>query len=109
MIRTQYQSGNYSGESYLLNLSEGGAYLAAKESLANGETVRLEISLPWELGLMRAESRVVWRSDTIFDTESELPPGTGLEFTHLESDDRDKLRSYVRRFNQLVDRIDEEE
>jgi uncharacterized protein (TIGR02266 family) len=109
IIRAQYQGDNCSGESYLLNLSEGGAFLATSEALATDENVRLEISLPWKLGEVRAESRVVWHSDTMFNTDRELPPGTGLEFTNIGPEDRERLRHYVQRFNQLADQIDKEE
>jgi Tfp pilus assembly protein PilZ len=105
IIRTQYRCGEVSGEGYLLNLCEGGAFLATHESFPIDETVELTISLPWQIGAIRVESRVVWRSDMIFETERELQPGAGLQFKDMCPAARDKLRNYIERFSRLASQI----
>jgi uncharacterized protein (TIGR02266 family) len=109
IIRTQYQYSAGSGEGYLLNLSRGGAFLATREPLPIDEKVQLVVSLPWEIGVIHAESKVRWRSEMIFDTDRELTPGAGLEFTNMSTEDRERLEAFMQKFNRLADQINEED
>jgi Tfp pilus assembly protein PilZ len=90
-------------------LSRGGAFLATNELLPVDEKVQLVVSLPWEIGTIRAEARVVWRSDMMFDTDRELTPGVGLEYTHMSLEDADRLEAFMQKFNRLADQINEED
>jgi Tfp pilus assembly protein PilZ len=90
-------------------LSQGGAFLTTNEPLPLDEDVQLTISLPWEIGAIRAEARVVWRSDMMFDTDQELTPGAGLEFTHMSLEDAERLKAFMQKFNRLADQINEKD
>jgi hypothetical protein len=90
-------------------LSRGGAFLATKEPLPMDEKVELTVSLPWEIGAIQAESRVVWRSEMMFDTDRELTPGAGLMFTDMSHEDTERLETFMQRFNRLADQINDED
>lgn len=109
IIRTQFQCDEGSSEGYLLNLSAGGAFLATNETLPLGGKVRLEIYLPWKIGTIRAESTVVWRSDMLFDTGQEMPPGVGLQFENLGAQDEGKLEAFMEEFKKLAEQITNED
>jgi Tfp pilus assembly protein PilZ len=89
-------------------VSQGGAFLTTNEPLPIDEKVQLVIPLPWEIGTIRAESRVAWRSDMMFDTDREPTPGAGLEFTHMSLEDAERLEAFMQKFNRLVDQINED-
>jgi uncharacterized protein (TIGR02266 family) len=109
IIRAQYQSNDGDGEGYLLNLSEGGVFLATNENLSVDDSVRLQISLPWRIGAIRVDSKVVWCRDTAPGSARNLPAGVGLEFTHLSSQDAEKLKTYMQKFKELVEQINKED
>jgi len=83
--------------------------MATHSPLAIGDIVRLRISLPWKLGEVETEAKVVWRSaGSRKDGENENEPeGLGLAFTHLEQQAGEKLQKYMNRFSQLAALIEE--
>lgn len=96
-------------DGYLLNLSQGGAYMATHSTLIIGDTVRLRISLPWKLGEVKTEAKVVWRSGKPRkdDSETDITEGVGLAFIHLEHEAGEKLQLYMNRFSELAALIEE--
>ena len=66
-------------------LSLGGAFLQSDRRLSVGEPIRVEI----RAGLRRIHSTAVVRNVE--------PSGGGIEFVHMEQEDREKLRRLIRR------------
>jgi hypothetical protein len=66
-------------------ISLGGAYLESAKKLSVGDTIRLEV----RSGLSKIHFTAVVRNTG--------PDGNGVEFVHMKSDDRDKLRKLVQR------------
>jgi hypothetical protein len=66
-------------------ISLGGAYVEAKGKLAVGESIRVEI----RAGLRKIHSTAVVRNLDL--------NGGGIEFVHMDGEDREKLRRLVRR------------
>ena len=67
------------------SISLGGAYLESPKKLNVGETIQLEV----RSGLRKIHFTAVVRNAG--------PGGNGVEFVHMKSDDRDKLRRLVQR------------
>jgi hypothetical protein len=68
-------------------LSLGGAFLESDRRLSVGEPIRVEI----RAGLRRIHSTAVVRNVE--------PSGSGIEFVHMEQEDREKLRRLIRRLH----------
>jgi hypothetical protein len=66
-------------------ISLGGAYLESVNKLSVGDTIQLEV----RSGLRKIHFTAVVRNAG--------PDGNGVEFVHMKSDDRDKLRRLVRK------------
>ena len=88
-------------EGYLTNVSLGGAFLAIDDPPADGATVTLRALLPWKLGELREDARVVWRSAT-----ATAISGVGLQFTRVEEGSRERLHSYLERFSELAAQLE---
>lgn len=108
VIRAEFKSRCGQGEGYLTNLSLGGAFLAVDETLPRGEALSLRITLPWKLGLITAEAKVVRQCDTTNqDGTPSQPSGIGLQFTDLSSSAEKAIRLYMQRFSELAAKLDD--
>lgn len=77
--------GPHSGTARVRTISLGGAFLESKRRLAVGDSLRLAI----HAGLRRIHSTAVVRNLA--------PNGGGIEFVHMQQEDRERLRRLVRR------------
>jgi hypothetical protein len=66
-------------------ISLGGAYLESRKKLSVGDTIQLEV----RAGLRKIHFTAVVRNAG--------PDGNGVEFVHMKSNDRDKLRKLVQK------------
>jgi Tfp pilus assembly protein PilZ len=107
IIRAYYQYEGDSKEGYLLNLSQGGAFLATNEHLPIEEILHLRIDLPWDLGDVGVEAKVAWRSTMHQPAPEESPEGLGLTFTELTPEASEKVQKFLDKFAQLAAQIDE--
>ena len=105
VVRAEIQIDGTSQNGHLTNLSLGGAFLATEKTLEMGTPMHLHVFLPWKLGEIEAEAKVVWNSGKE-GTEMD-PPGVGLKFTGLDSHAESRLRGYVDTFFRLVAQIEE--
>jgi Tfp pilus assembly protein PilZ len=105
IIRVHYESGGNAKEGYLLNLSQGGAFLATNELLPIEEVLKLRIDLPWDLGDISVAAKVVWRSDMLSPASSESQEGLGLTFTDITPQASEKLQSFLEKFARLAAQI----
>jgi len=105
IVRAKFQIGDRLLDGYVTNLSETGAFLASDELAGVGESVGLILDLPWTLGEVAAEARVVWRSDVAGETAERLPAGMGLAFVSVSADGKKALRRYIQKFCQLASQI----
>jgi len=84
-----------SGQGQILNLSEGGAYVATKMLLLPQAVVKLRVSLPREDRWLDLEGVVTWENRGA-NRKLAHPPGYGLRFTRIPGESRDQLRRIVR-------------
>jgi Tfp pilus assembly protein PilZ len=107
LIRTVFSHGfaETVHQGYVTNLSYDGAFLATSEVVPVGSTIRLHITLPWEVGRIDVEAKVVWKRTQQESTEDNPSPGLGLEFMTLETEATDKLKLYFKKFIELAARL----
>ncbi len=85
------------------DVSEGGLFLKTPQRLARGERVDLRVSLPGAAAPASAgrdeRRRTVTASGRVVrlvgPEESDLIPGAGVRFTHMEASDREALRRFL--------------
>ena len=75
--------GTHSGAVRVRTISLGGAFLESERRVAVGESLRVEV----RAGLRRLQFTAVVRNIT--------PGGSGVEFVHMKSEDRERLRRLV--------------
>ena len=83
-LRAQIE-GSQIGMARVRTISLGGAYLESPKKLSVGDTIQLEV----RSGLRKIHFTAVVRNAG--------PDGNGVEFVHMKSDDRDKLRKLVQK------------
>jgi len=106
VIKTAFTVGFDRREGYLTNVGEGGGFLAIDDPPPLGTEIEIRAILPWRLGELRAETRVVWRSHGGSEGSGKLS-GVGLAFEELDPKARELLDAYLRKFTELAARIEE--
>lgn len=109
VVRCDFRFGEKSREAYLTSFSEGGAYLVTNERLAVGDKIHLESRLPWELGELETEAKVVYVISESDPRPANYPPGAGLAFVELSDAEKEMIRQYVSRFHELAARLSSSE
>jgi hypothetical protein len=77
--------GSQAGLARVKTISLGGAYLASHKKMNVGDSIQLEV----RAGLRKINFTAVVRNVG--------PDGNGVEFVHMKTEDRDKLRKLVQR------------
>lgn len=92
--------GNPSLRGTVWNVSAGGLYVVIELPPDLGLRVRIAFSLPNEEKPVKAEARIAWRNprstkrgrgSKVFG----LPPGCGLEFLVIDSEDLERIQKHV--------------
>lgn len=104
-IGAVYKKGTDVGQGYVLNLSRGGVFLAAKTTFGLGESFRLRFFLPFQLGQVDALVTVRWRTRDVDTSPENLPDGMGVEFLEIEPEMRDKIGAFIEKFVELADKL----
>lgn len=107
IIKAEFESEGCRGEGYLTNLSLGGGFLAVDELPSTGDTLRLRITLPWKLGQVVAEAKVVRHIGPGHQRTTGQPSGVGLQFAELSSSAEESIRLYMQRFSELAAQLNE--
>ena len=97
-LRTQDQT--YDG--FLTNLSEGGTFFHAESLPSSSSLAELQFDLPWELGACRVSCNVAWLRAEGPDAKR----GAGLSFREFEGESRERISSYIVRFQELAADVD---
>jgi hypothetical protein len=67
--------------------------------------LRLNITLPWQVGQVLVEAKVVWERGNADSSRENPSSGVGLQFVTLERDATDKLKRYFEKFVELAARL----
>ncbi len=89
-------------EGFLTNLSEGGTFFHAESLPSSSTLAELEFDLPWELGPCRISCSVAWLRSEGPDAKR----GAGLSFREFEGESRERISSYLVRFQELAADVD---
>lgn len=107
VIRTKWTYKDSRQSGYLTNLSELGAFLATKDPIPIGDPVRLEITLPWQIGEFSVDSVVEWSNLDSKEPSPDNPSGVGLSFGELPAAAKEKIDAYIQRFHELVAQLED--
>jgi CheY-like chemotaxis protein len=78
-FEARFNRGDVTGEGHLTDLSETGAFLQTDQLFPIGDFIRLHIILPYQLGEVATEARIVWINYQDSDHDPS-PHGMGLAF-----------------------------
>jgi len=82
---------------YTENLSRGGMYLATKEDLKPGTTIRAVIEIPGMADPLEVVGRVAYRLNEKEAEERGRTPGAGVQFVEISPQAKVQLDHYLRR------------
>ena len=102
IIRAKFQSGEKRQVGYVTNLSESGAFLATEELFPLDHTLRVALDLPWRLGEIDVEAKVVWRNEEATPQTGNRLIGMGLVFVNLDAEAKTRLGEYIEKFFTLA-------
>jgi Tfp pilus assembly protein PilZ len=107
VIRTKwtYQENEKSG--YVTNLSQKGAFLATDNPIPIGDTVSLDVTLPWQIGEIAVDAVVEWSSVGSEERTADHPRGIGLSFGELPREAGEKIEAFINRFHELVAQLED--
>jgi uncharacterized protein (TIGR02266 family) len=95
----QFQKG------YVTNLSQGGAFLAIRESVPKDTKLKLILSLPWRLGRVELNARVAWVRGNDLSQPGNSSSGVGLQFLEPTPEALEKVEQYLTRFRKLAESL----
>lgn len=75
------------------NISEGGIFVSTFTVIAIGQRVALEFTLPDDGPPICTVAQVRWRR--VYNVDSDLGPGLGLQFVNLDSNARERIEAFV--------------
>ncbi len=107
VIRTKWKYQEKQKPGYVTDLSERGAFLATNDPIPIGDTVTLDITLPWEIGEMTVDAVVEWTNVDSQESMPDHPPGVGLSFGDLPPAAGEKIGAFIRRFHELVAELED--
>jgi uncharacterized protein (TIGR02266 family) len=94
VLALSYEDHNGFREAYTGNISQGGLFIKTKSPLDTGEELLLKLKLPGISDPLKIECNVVWTRKQWKNTKQ--PPGMGVKFGKLDSDDYTVLTQYLK-------------
>lgn len=81
---------------YLLDISDGGAFVATREQVPQSQKLRMALYLETDRpALLEIKGRVAWLNEEGKRVHSGLPVGFGVEFLELEDKERTALKDFL--------------
>jgi len=94
VLALSYEDHNGFIEAYTGNISQGGLFIKTKSPLKTGEEFLLKLKLPGISDPLNIVCKVVWTKKRGENTKQ--PPGMGVKFSKLDSDDYTVLTGYLK-------------
>ena len=94
VLALSYEDHNGFMEAYTGNISQGGLFIKTKSPLDAGEEFLLKLNLPGISDPLKIECKVVWTKKRGENVKQ--PPGMGVKFGKLDSDDYNVLTQYLK-------------
>ena len=96
-IRISFKRANDFFRAYIGNLGAGGLFIKTTQSLPVGTPLNLEFNLPDSDHIIKTKGKVVWtRSNETSDEKK--PPGMGIQFIDINSQDSARVKNYITKF-----------
>jgi hypothetical protein len=102
ILRGHLRTWDRTYDGFLTNLSVGGTFFHADSLPSSSVPAELDFELPGELGACRVRCRIAWLRAQGPDAKR----GAGLAFQEFEGESRQKISSYIRRFQELASDVD---
>lgn len=84
------------GQAFIIDLGLSGVFVEMSEALSVGAAVQIRFPLPGNEIPLTVGCRVAWRRDAGDRLVSKtLPPGVGLQFVQIGTEDRQRVREHV--------------
>jgi len=96
-IRITFKSASDFFRAYIGNLGTGGLFIKTSQTVPAGTTLNLEFNLPDSDHLIQAKGKVVWARSKE-ESDERKPPGLGIQFVQMGSEDTNLLNTYIRTF-----------
>jgi uncharacterized protein (TIGR02266 family) len=94
VLALSYEDHNGFIEAYAGNISQGGLFIKTKSPLEPGEEFLLKLKLPGISNPLIIDCKVVWTKKG--GEKNKQPPGMGVKFSKMDSDDYTVLRGYLK-------------
>jgi CRP/FNR family cyclic AMP-dependent transcriptional regulator len=94
-IRITFKKAGDFFKAYIGNLSPGGLFIKTNHAVPAGTILGLEFNLPDSDNLIQAKGKVVWARSKE-ESDERKPPGLGIQFIEMSSEDTNLLNNYIR-------------
>ena len=96
-IRVTFKNANDFFRAYIGNLATGGLFIKTTQTVPAGTVLNLEFNLPESDHLIQVKGKVIWlRSKE--ESDERKPPGLGIQFVEMSSEDIKLLKNYIGTF-----------
>jgi len=96
-IRINFKSASDFFRAYIGNLGTGGLFIQTTQTVPAGAILNLEFNLPGSDHFIQVKGKVIWvRSKE--ESDERKPPGLGIQFVDMSSEDNERLRNYIATF-----------
>ena len=96
-IRINFKRASDFFRAYIGNLASGGLFIKTTQTVPAGSILNLEFNLPGSDHLIQAKGKVVWARSKE-ESDERKPPGLGIQFIEMSSEDTNLLRNYIATF-----------
>jgi len=96
-IRITFKSARDFFRAYIRNLGAGGLFIKTTQTVPAGTTLNLEFNLPDSDHLIKAKGKVAWARSKE-ESDERKPPGLGIQFVQMSSEDTNLLNTYIKTF-----------
>lgn len=96
-IRITFKRASDFFRAYIGNLGAGGLFIKTAQTVPTGTILNLEFNLPDSDHLIQAKGKVVWARQKE-ESDERKPPGLGIQFIEMSTEDSNFLRNYIRTF-----------
>lgn len=96
-IRITFKKASDFFRAYIGNLGTGGLFIKTSQTVPAGTVLNLEFNLPDSDHLIQAKGKVVWARSK-GESDERKPPGLGIQFIQMSSEDTNLLNNYIKTF-----------
>jgi CRP/FNR family transcriptional regulator, cyclic AMP receptor protein len=96
-IRINFKSASDFFRAYIGNLGTGGLFIKTTQTIPAGTILNLEFNLPDSDHFIQAKGKVIWARSK-GESDERKPPGLGIQFVDMNSEDNQRLRNYIATF-----------